>query len=239
MQNYQLLDWDTEILGIKTAKIIPEKLTETQLTEILFELKQQDVRLVFWCSDSDDQITQHAAEKHQAFLADEKVTYLMDLTNFVEQNIDISDVVAYENNIADDQLKKLALFVGLNSRFGLDPKITLDRCKKVYETWLDNSVKKNIAKEVLVIRRDNKIVGFVTLGEKNGRGDIGLIAVDENYRGQQLATKLVYAAQLWCKQQGYKTAQVVTQKTNVAACKLYEKNGYHLEKVENFYHLWL
>lgn len=236
---YQILDWDTALLGVKTAKIIPETLNEMELSQIVHELKQQNVGLVFWCSDSQDQSTQQAAEKYHGFLADEKVTYWMDLNDLIEQNIDISDVVPYQASIADEQLKKLALYVGLNSRFGLDPKITFDQCKKVYETWLDNSVKKNIAKEVLVIRRDNKIVGFVTLGEKNNRGDIGLIAVDENYRGQQLATKLVYAAQLWCKQQGYKTAQVVTQKTNAAACKLYEKNGYSLEKVENFYHFWI
>lgn len=239
MLDYEILTWDTEFLGIKTAKIIPERLVEQQLGNVLQELKQQDVVLVYWCSDSQDAVSQIAAEKYHGFLADKKVTYWLELSNFTEQDLDISAVQPYTESTASDQLKKLNLAVGLNSRFGLDPQITVARCKKIYDEWLENSVRRKNAKEILVIQRDNKVVGFVTLGEKNARGDIGLIAVDEDYRGQQLATKLVYAAQCWCKQQGYKVAQVVTQQTNVAACKLYEKNGYTLEKIENFYHFWL
>jgi dTDP-4-amino-4,6-dideoxy-D-galactose acyltransferase len=237
--HYQLLDWDTRILGIHTAKIIPERLTELQLQEILQELKHQGVALVFWCSGSQDLVSQSATEKHHGFLADRKVTYCMDLRDFSLPEFDHFQIKSYQEKTVRDDIKQLALDVGLNSRFGLDPKITVERCKAVYEKWLENSINRTIAKEVLVIEENHKIIGFVTLGEKNGRGDIGLIAVDKNHRGKNLATQLVRAAQLWCQQQGYTQAQVVTQLTNVAACKLYEKNGYQIEKIEHFYHFWI
>jgi dTDP-4-amino-4,6-dideoxy-D-galactose acyltransferase len=80
---------------------------------------------------------------------------------------------------------------------------------------------------------------MVTLGEKEKRADIGLIAVNTNYRGKKIGETLVRASQMWSIEQGYKFAQVVTQGSNAAACSLYKKCGYALEKVEFFYHFWL
>jgi dTDP-4-amino-4,6-dideoxy-D-galactose acyltransferase len=54
-----------------------------------------------------------------------------------------------------------------------------------------------------------------------------------------LGLHLVCAAQAKFIEAGYRIGQVVTQLDNVAACRLYEKCGYHLEKLENFYHFWL
>ena len=80
---------------------------------------------------------------------------------------------------------------------------------------------------------------MITVGEKNDRGDIGLLAVHENYRGQRLGMKLVRAAQAYFIDQGYQFSQVVTQVENAAACKLYEKCDYVKESIVNFYHFWL
>lgn len=80
---------------------------------------------------------------------------------------------------------------------------------------------------------------MVTLGVKNGRGDIGLFAVDPSMRRRNLGVALVRAAQEWTRRKGLRFAQVVTQGKNIAACRLYEKCGYRIEKVDFFYHFWL
>ena len=80
---------------------------------------------------------------------------------------------------------------------------------------------------------------MVTLGEKNLRGDIGLIAVHPDHRGKKMGENLVYAAQTWFRSHGYTEGQVVTQGRNNAACNLYTKCGYVVEKEEYFYHIWL
>ncbi len=239
MQNYQLLDWDTQILGVPTAKIIPARLTVEKLNETLQELKKQKVALVYWASDSLDQASQQAAAELNGTLTDQKVTYYIDLHNFVKDQFDLSAIESYTEELPNDDLKQLAMSIGVLSRFGKDSKISYEQLEKVYTTWLENSTKRKIAEEVLVIRKHDKIIGMTTLAEKNKRGDIGLLAVDPDNRGQQLGMTLVRASQRWCVESGHQFGQVVTQKDNIGACKLYEKCGYKIDTIEYFYHFWL
>lgn len=239
MQNYQILSWDTEVLGINVAKIIPERMTPELLQKVLSDLKQQQVQLVYWASESQDPVSQRAALESHGVMADYKTTYLIKLSHLKTQPEADPEVVPYSSSEPDNDLINLAYESGLYSRFKIDPRISDDQFKKVYRLWITNSVRKQIAQEVLVIKRNQRIVAMLTLGEKNQRGDIGLLAVDPNYRGQKLGSKLVYAAQAWCIKQGYAHGQVVTQQLNLPAAALYEKCDYSIEKVENFFHFWL
>lgn len=239
MNIFEILNWDTEILGIKTAKILPEKLTLEQLKQALAELKNQNVELVFWAADSKDEDSQQAAQASHGFLADNKVTYLMSLDSEVGKAQRPHQVEVYKNELPDDHLEMLAIEIGMRSRFGVDPKISRQQMEKVYKTWMRNSTNKTVAKVVLVIKKENQIVAMATIADKNNRADLSLVAVDPNYRGMKLAEELVHAAQQWSIENGYKQSQVLTQINNIAACKLYEKCGYQVEKIENFYHFWL
>lgn len=239
MQEYQLLSWDSDVFGFPIAKIIPERMAQDQLLHHLADLKQQQVKLVYWASDSLDPISQSAALAAGGIIADYKTTYQIDLENLNNRPVIDAEIESYSQAAPNDDLFELAYESGLYSRFKVDPRISDEQFKKVYRLWMINSVRKQIAQEVLVIKRDNKIVGMVTLGEKNQSGDIGLLAVNPNYRGQQIGSKLVYAAQAWCVNKGYKQGQVVTQQLNLPAAALYEKCGYSVEKVENFFHFWL
>jgi dTDP-4-amino-4,6-dideoxy-D-galactose acyltransferase len=78
---------------------------------------------------------------------------------------------------------------------------------------------------------------IVTVGEKKHRGDIGIIAVDTEFRGKGIGTALMQSAESWLAKLNYKSMQVVTQGDNKPACKLYENCGYTIESVEYFYHI--
>ena len=95
-----------------------------------------------------------------------------------------------------------------------------------------------MADAVLVIRESERIVGMISLGNKNGQGQIGLFAVDKGKRDKNYGQALVRTAHNWFIAKGYRIGQVVTQGDNIAACRLYEKCGYRVEKIENFYHFW-
>lgn len=239
MQNYQLLEWDTKILGVPTARILPARVAIEQLAAILAELKSQHVALVYWAADSHDAHSQLAASECKGFLADKKVTYWLDLHQYALPTFAEERVESYIESSPDSALLNLAFESGNYSRFKMDPRITTDQFHKVYSTWMQNSTNRQIAQAVLVVRQHDKIVAMTTLGEKNKRGDIGLLAVDSDYRGMQLGSLVVYASQAWSIQQGYRYTQVVTQQDNLPACKLYEKCGYTVEKIEHFYHFWL
>jgi dTDP-4-amino-4,6-dideoxy-D-galactose acyltransferase len=149
------------------------------------------------------------------------------------------EVKSYTDSIPSEDLIALAYESGTYSRFRADPHLTDEQFKKIYREWMINSVNKSIAFDVLVTYENKTLTGMVTLGEKNHRGDIGLLAVNPEARGKKIGTTLVKAAQHYFVTKNYQQSQVVTQKTNLPACRLYEKCGYHGEKTECFFHFWV
>lgn len=235
---FELLEFDTKLFGFKVAKIVTPKLSRIKLRALLDQLRQQNVRLVYWPTDSTDQQSQQAAKTFQGFLSSNQVTYLISLQKLPLLPATAAKIKRYQAKKPTAAMKQLALQIGIKSRFAIDPKLK-PLLHKLYYAWIKNSVNGSVAARVLVTRHKNQVIGMITLGEKNGRGDIGLLAVDPNFRGNSLGTKLVAAAQNYFIKKGCSEAQVVTQKTNLPACHLYEKSGFHQEKIENFYHFWL
>jgi dTDP-4-amino-4,6-dideoxy-D-galactose acyltransferase len=236
--NYQMLDWDTDFFGVKVARIIEPVLTAEKLTGILSELKQAGVQLVYWPASRE--CTDDETKRHSGRLVDVKTTFAIDFRHSESDDLISTDIVeAYSPAMPVSDLEDLALQCGEYSRFAVDPRIPREKFVALYKTWINRSLGKEIAREVLVIREAGRVAGMVTLGEKNGRGNIGLMAVGAGYRGKKYGEKLVRAAQQWFVKNGYAWGQVVTQGENLPACKLYIKCGYFVDKVEYFYHFWL
>lgn len=240
MSNYQILEWDSNFFGFAVARIIPKKISCEQLQNILIDLKKINVKLVYWATDSADTESHMAAKYLGGYLADEKITYSIDLKKIYENNIlSPIKVEEYNQQIPNSELENLAIQSGMYSRYNLDPNFSKSQFEKLYRNWIINSTNKTISDAVLVIHEKNKIVGMITLVEMAENGYIGLIAVDSSMRGKGLGKALVRSAISWFKVKGYDKIKVVTQTRNIAACNLYEKIGFSEKKVEYFYHFWL
>ncbi|MHB8876384.1 MAG: GNAT family protein [Myxococcaceae bacterium] len=83
----------------------------------------------------------------------------------------------------DSELTRLALAAGEHSRFNRAPRFPKGGFEKLYRLWIERSITHEIADAVFVARRRAGLTGLVTVGEKQGRADIGLIAVDASARG--------------------------------------------------------
>ncbi len=236
--NFQILDWDSDFFGINVARINEPDLSIEALTEILKTCSKNNIKLIYWPSSRE--MDQDAIRKLGGLLADRKTTFLIDLEQFAYDDRNSTCVVEpYMPTMPIPDMVDLAIQSGEYSRFSVDPHIPNDKFKALYTAWMRRSLSKEIASEVLVVQEAGKVIGMVTLGEKEKRADIGLIAVNTNYRGRKIGETLVRASQMWSIEHGYKFAQVVTQGSNAAACSLYKKCDYALEKVEFFYHFWL
>lgn len=233
------LEFDSELFGFKVARIFTPKLTTLELQAVLMELCASEVRLVYWFSDSQDEESQIAAKKLQGFLCSKQVTYVMNLQDLSKEIDRPEDVEIYADKTPNVDLETLAFAAGTFSHFKMDPKFPAHLFIKLYKAWIANSTSGSIADAVFVVRRNVQIAGMITVGKKNGRGDIGLLAVSPEYRGQSIGAHLVRAAQVSFLRSKLKVSQVVTQMANKPACRLYEKSGYQAEKVEDLYHFWL
>jgi dTDP-4-amino-4,6-dideoxy-D-galactose acyltransferase len=235
--DYQLLTWDTEFFGFKTGRIIPIfLLRENQLASILAEMRHKGFQLVYWAT-----VHKHAYDfqSYSGQLVDKKITFEVNLQNINLDKLPPPKTEPYSSSLPFTQLEKLAVQSGVYSRFALDNNFPYEKFVTLYKTWIQKSVSGEMADEVLVIRQSNHIIGMVTLSNKNGVGNIGLIAVDEKFRGRKFGQQLVWDAQRWFIQHGCHTARVVTQRDNLPACRLYEKCEYRKIRFEYFYHFWL
>ncbi len=240
MTRFQILDWDSEFFGMTVARILPDKLSTPELERTIASLKENGVTLAYWASDPSDAASQQAARSCSGFLADRKTTYLIDLEGAPGMACGGDWVMEeYAGAAPNDELVSLALQAGAYSRFRIDPRMPDGKFVALYKRWIESSVNRKIADTVLVVRHSGRIVGMVTVGEKNGRGDIGLIAVDAGMRGKNVGVSLVRGALEWMRGKRFRFAQVVTQGENAAACRMYERCGYRVEKIEFVHHFWI
>ncbi|NRB22040.1 GNAT family N-acetyltransferase [Candidatus Dependentiae bacterium] len=81
---------------------------------------------------------------------------------------------------------------------------------------------------IKVLRKDDKVVGFVTYYlQKTYQGHILFLVIDKDYRGRGYAQKLIHYALQDLKRMGAAYVRLVTRVENLAAQKLYsEKLGF-------------
>jgi hypothetical protein len=109
MLSHTPLEWDTEHLGIPTAKI-------TSITpEILAEAKQAGIKLIYLVLPQEKKIAIALAQSLGGILVDHKVTYLIDLKK-ISLTPDPS-VKSYTEKKPSDDLINLAYESGNFSRF--------------------------------------------------------------------------------------------------------------------------
>jgi dTDP-4-amino-4,6-dideoxy-D-galactose acyltransferase len=238
---YRLLGWDSDFFGFGVARITAATVDTSALEAILAALRKQGVVLAYWSTDPRDMVAQEAARHNRGWLADEKTTFVIGLEKLRDSVVlpTAEPVREYASSRVDAALYRLALQSGVHSRFFVDPRFPRSLFEKLYREWIRKSVTRVLAKSVLVAGSADQITGMVTVGEKNGRGDIGLVAVDSASRGRGIGRSLVGAALGWFALHAYSTAQVVTQRANTQACQLYLRCGFAVESVENFFHFWL
>lgn len=233
----QHIAWDSEFLGFPVALLNAWGLGGSGVAAAVTAARQAGYRLVYATVSPADTAGGEALRRTGAWLADRKVTYAM--------SVDAADVASLNQSVStatvySPQLESLAWQSGEYSRFRLDRRFPPGVFQEMYRRWLRNSLSGEIARRVLVWSSEQSPeAGLLTLGVKNGRADIGLLAVDAATRRQGGGQQLVAAARAQAAAWGYTTLQVVTQGDNVAACRFYEKCGFVAESKEHIYHLWL
>ena len=230
----EILTWDSNFFNIKVGRI-KNNSGSVQFENVLSELKILGIELSYYSTPRLLNNLESTSDFYEFNLVDKKTTFIKKIEKISTHNKFVS---IYDLDYPEDKLINLAIQSGIYSRFNIDKKIDQIKFEELYKEWMINSVNKKLAKEVLTYKTKGVIEGFVTLGEKLGVADIGIIAVDEYSRGKGIGKILMSAAENWFANNHYNQIQVVTQGDNLPACKLYEATGYKIKKVEYFYHLW-
>lgn len=225
------LDWDSDFFGREVGRL------DLNNVSLDVETIPESFSFVYIFSDRPLTDAELQCSRGSIHLADEKRIYHKQQLNISTVREGIQSF--HPDRKIPERLYELAIQSGHHSRFSTDPHLPPSYFQQLYRTWLERSVSRAIADEVLVYETEGQIRGFVTLGIKNGRPDIGLIAVHTNDRSSGIGAALLQAAEQWAVQSAHRSEiQVVTQGSNQGACRFYEKNEYMVDTVNYVYHWW-
>ena len=234
---WEPLTWDGTFFGLPVVRLAPQ-LPAQELAAALDQLRESGVRLVYWVLERPDEARARSALAAGALHVDDKTTFHAG----VNQVLTATASAPVETRVFEgpaERLRPLALAAGARSRFRVDPKVGVERFERLYTLWLEGSLRGELAEVTFVTGSPDAPTGFVTVGRKQGRADIGLIAVDPLVRGQGCGKALVRRAAQWAREAGLERIQVVTQGENREACALYERCAFDRESVSPVFHFWL
>ncbi len=231
----KLLPWDTDFFGYRVARVDRAIVVPEDYQAVCQEFRQQDIALAYYSSPELIPF-ETASGDYAARLVDRKITFVKGPQKSLKSELSVRSYSEAEG--ISPKLIDLAVQSGVFSRFNIDPRIGRQKFEELYRTWILRSIKREIAREVLVCQEDDAITGLITLGEKDETGIIGILAVDGNCRGKGIGGRLVHAAEEWCLDAGFSKLGVVTQGNNTPACRFYEHYGFSVESAVYVYHLW-
>lgn len=207
------VDWDSEQFGLKIGRL---QLSPDMAFDIpAFKAEAREYQLVYVFSDKQLDLD------NAFYLADSKVVFSKSL----DSESDIEGIFVFDAKKDNyDKLLQLAYLSGVHSRFKTDPGFVNNEFEHLYKIWLDKSLRGEIADYVLLIKDGEEIAGFVTLKiQSPDKAIIGLIAVDESFRGRRIASRLIEACETLAIRDGVKKLEVPTQFQNKPAMALYKK----------------
>ena len=172
-----------------------------------------------------------------ATLVDVKVDY----AKTIEHKEFNTHVHSYNNDSCTEQLYRLSLISGKYSRYNLDKNFPKGSYESLYRRWIEQSVCKNFADDVLVYTDNSIECGMVTyrINKDDNTARIGLVAVDDAIQGKGIGSSLVSSLENLLIRQGIDKLFVSTQEDNIKACKWYEKNGFCVDSKVEIYHWWI
>jgi hypothetical protein len=254
---FNVSDWDSAIFGIKMAKIgylsatggyaSEFKVKDHLLTHVLKHAVGLGVKFLSTRVEADDFSSIHALEGRGFRLMDCLMTYACrfdsaekgiifpGLSNWFSAGVIGKDDLGAAGDLFADRYT--------TGHYSSDPFFTAEACARMYRKWLENLFKDKLHNDILVAKRQGKLVGcsmfsFNKLLERHtGLRSVhrGLIAVDAAATGCAVA---LFNEQLK-KRKGLDFAEFETQSHNYAMTAFIQKVGMSLISSRYTFHKML
>lgn len=222
--------WDTEFFGFKIGEYKTSELTLQLLNTIIINAQCENYKLIYIKSHNNN------PQLDNILFCDERRIYHKKRKR--NNYIPYYPISKYNKTTISESLFELALESGKYSRFHLDPNFPDECFEKLYKKWIENSLNKTIASDILTYNEQETPIGLLTYNNKNNKSTIGLISVSKKKQKKGIGKRLIHYYENSLNN-SIEILEVVTQGVNKSACSFYEKNGYILSSTSYIYHLWI
>jgi len=232
------LQWDSDFFGLPVATLDGGHLHTETSKDVFNWCRQEKIRCLYFLADGRDSKTLQCTYKEGFQFIDVRVEMEYDLSNVLQTEIPSLEIKPVTKKEQLNDIQVLARKSHTDSRFFKDLNFDRIKCEKLYEEWIDRDFEKG---NVLGLFPDDgeNIKGYITFTmESSDVARIGLIAVEDAYRGQGVGAKLLNLTIAMSKKLKTKKVIVVTQATNTNALRLYEKAGFRISDVKLWFHKW-
>ena len=224
--NIKYLQWDSDFFNKKIGELSPN-----EAIKVPFNLTQDyDLIIIKKNQDFSCEIDGYEKTFEETKILFEKKLSFDNINEIIIEDTD------FQNKPPED-FYDLAYESGKYSRFKLDLNLK-NKFQDIYKKWVDNSLNRTFAEKVFYIHSEDTINGFVTLQRDGNTAKIGLIAVNPNFQGKGIGTKLLQAAEYYAIKNNMDKMLIPTQKENILACNFYKKNGYSVKEETIIKHYW-
>lgn len=224
-------DWDSNFFDLKIGKCCLD-IKETEEVIYNFDHSSYDlIYLFFSCLFPKEML--YLFSEHQIYV-DERVNY-----EKVLKRIQISNSFSFEalESKHNKLLLDITYQIGEYSRFKHDIRLN-SKFRELYSLWLRNSLDKKIADDVYGLIVNKKVVGYVSMKKTEDIAKVGLIGVDEKYRGLGYGKMLLNYAENRLFEEDIKYLFIPTQLENKISNSFYKKMNYEVSSYETIVHLW-
>ena len=241
-QFIKFLPWDSQFFGFNIGLVKSIDLDVDHWPAMMAEYGEKQFACLYLLAEPGDTTIIQLAEDNDFHFMDVRLTLThMPATQPSKENLKNPSDYRLRNATLTDlpALKSIARISHQNTRFYADPNFSRTDCDRLYEVWIENSLK-GYAQQVFVA--ENKTIfqpeAYITCHLKNKHGEISLIAVHPSARGNGIGSSLVQQALFWFIENGATQIDVVTQGASRPAVRLYQKAGFQLSYLQLWFHKW-
>lgn len=239
----ELLPWDTEFFGCCIARVCGDTLKPEQAGQIDEWSRSHQVRALYFLARADDPVTIQTAARHGFELADIRVTFECELVNShaPARSDPLAGVTIRPVQPADlPVLQAMARAGHTETRFFSDSHFPRQCAEDLYSTWIALEIQGRAQTVLVAASTVHQPLGYVSchLEPARRQGQIGLVGVSPEVRGQGIGKSLMLAAIDWYRTAGAQEVTVVTQGRNRAAQRLYQQCGFLSRDLQLWYHKW-
>ena len=218
------LSWDSSFFGRKIGELNIDGAQLHMIEEALTRARKDNFSYLHCKVSIHDSCLTRGLESNGFYLTDVAVTWRLNryITDY-KSNVHVRP--ASESDIP--MARELVTSLFLNSRFYNDPFFKKKEAERLYQTWIDNSIRGLAADAVFLIPD----AGLITCRKKEEKtGQIVLVGVRKEMRRKKYGEELVHTALDWFKSEGLLAVNATTQLRNIAAMNFYSRLGFAIKE---------
>ena len=238
--SWQIEDFESEVLGIRSATVVIDISMGSRDFKKLFPRVLEDMQLngvQFVSCRLDSRQAKHskALNKFGFCRADRIVSFQRRIYPVPIVENTASLILADRSKV--EECSNIARQSFAFDRFHNDPLISEEQANNLKACWIENDISGRADICFVAVEKNNKITGFIACLDNAETVVIDLIAVDQNYRGKGIGSRLIaFALGHYQKNPLIKTMLVGTQELNLPSISLYKKMGFSSVAVSETFH---